>query len=150
LLKHREYGRVQDYLDLRKAATETIRKKQLSDLGVNFTEEEYLLHAGLANMDLAPTKDHLDKIYAWFNKLLSANRTGKIYDQRALEWVLAHKWFQACRKLTVVELLKWGRFWQYSFSYFSAFTFGQKIKSIYFLLITMFHDIRLFKREAVK
>jgi glycosyltransferase involved in cell wall biosynthesis len=150
LLKHREYGRVQDYLDLRKIATETIRKKQLSDLGVNFTEEEYSLHASLVNMDLVPTKAYSDKIYAWFNRLLSANKKKKIYDRQTLEWVLAHKWFLASRKLPIMELLKWGEFWQYAFSYFSVFTLPQKMKSIYLLLNMMLHDVRIFNREAVK
>ena len=150
MLKHREYGRVQDYLGLRKAATEAIRKKQLSDLGVNFTEEEYSLHASLVNMDFMPTKEYSDKIYAWFNRLLYANKKKNIYDQQMLEWVMAHKLFQTLRQLSILELLKWNKFWQYSYSFYSAFTLPQKIKSIYFLSKIVFQDIRSLKRADVK
>ena len=150
LLKYRKHDGARSIGTTTESCSDVIRRKQLKELVGHFSEEEYSLHASLINMEFMPTKEYLDKIYIWFNRLLSSNKDKNIYDQQMIEWILAHKWFLASRKLSIMELLKWRRSWQYAYSYFSAFTFGQKMKSIYLLLNMMLHDGRMFKREAVK
>jgi hypothetical protein len=72
-------------------------QRQLSDLGINTSSEEIDLHYALSFANAEATdKDFIEKAEAWLLKIREHNKINKIYDQKALNYVLGHRWTKIC------------------------------------------------------
>jgi glycosyltransferase involved in cell wall biosynthesis len=72
-------------------------QQQLQQLGMNPTLEEIDLHYALGFGNGKTTdKDFIEKAEAWLLKIKEHNRINKIYDLKALNNVLGHRWTKIC------------------------------------------------------
>ena len=65
----------------------------LSELGIDFSEEELLLHRFIAlDFFLPPTAENVQKARKWLVRLISYNHEHKIYPPHAFEKICEQKW----------------------------------------------------------
>jgi glycosyltransferase involved in cell wall biosynthesis len=72
-------------------------QRQLEDLGINPTMQEIDLHYALSfGNGETFDKDFIEKAEAWLLKIREHNQINKIYDPKALNYVLGHRWTKIC------------------------------------------------------
>jgi glycosyltransferase involved in cell wall biosynthesis len=72
-------------------------QRQLEDLGINPTMQEIDLHYALSfGNGETFDKDFIEKAEAWLLKIREHNQIIKIYDPKALNYVLGHRWTKIC------------------------------------------------------
>ncbi|MFZ2621012.1 MAG: glycosyltransferase family 2 protein [Minisyncoccia bacterium] len=65
-----------------------IRLRELTDLGLSPTREDMIIHNS--------TKSDLNEQEKWLEKIIEANKVNKIYNNKALNKIIYHRWFEAC------------------------------------------------------
>jgi glycosyltransferase involved in cell wall biosynthesis len=73
---------------------EAIHRRQLEQLGISPTQEEFALHAAIAEDRYDP--DSLTSVAEWLERLGSANAGSQTYDEATLDSLLATKLYFAC------------------------------------------------------
>ncbi|MHA6532036.1 glycosyltransferase [Paenibacillus sp. BAC0078] len=78
------------YQDLQEQSAELIRRRQLSQLGLFPSHEEYLVHMDFSRFSIRVHEyDYYKKALAWAHKILEANLQVRKYDQETLNTVLS-------------------------------------------------------------
>ena len=77
----------------------TVAARQLQALGLPADEATVSRHISLARLKkegISPDRDFLDQASHWLERIAEANRERRIYNQRALNAILAQFWAVAC------------------------------------------------------
>ncbi len=72
------------------------QKLQIKKLGINATDEEYLLHYSILKLNYTFDKIYATNVLLWFRKISEANTKSNFYDQTTLDDMLHLKWFSFC------------------------------------------------------
>jgi glycosyltransferase involved in cell wall biosynthesis len=78
------------------ASSQTIRLAQLSRLGISPTPEEAQLHHNVSRWRFESSASFLSATREWFDKLLGANRSAKVYPEAEFLAVLGRRWTDVC------------------------------------------------------
>ncbi len=100
------------------AVADTVRVRELQALGIDSNPAELELHHDLARAHYPPGEAGLDKVEAWFNKLLAANQVSQRYPAEALKRTLGRHWLLACRRVVrQLGMVAWRRYRSSSLSW---------------------------------
>jgi glycosyltransferase involved in cell wall biosynthesis len=127
------------YNEKLKKNADRIRYRQLKHLGIEPTEEEFIIYNRLKNGNSSKL-EHLDEVSKYIDKILEANKITGIYSEPALCRVLARKWFQLCSNSTRNGFLMWHKYNEKFGSKYITLTYKQKVL---FLLKCFMHINRM-------
>ena len=81
-----------------------VRKRLLTELGIEPTEEELQLHGDISLWRIETDRPFLERAHAWLLELRSANAERGMIQQQVFEQVLARRWYEICCIATPIGL----------------------------------------------
>jgi len=107
-----------------------IMQLQLARLGVATEAHELKTHFHLYALRVTPSVGELDKVEQWLQKLISANRESKIYDEAVMRSVCSAYWFEACTHASPNGFEVVQRYWRAELRDASGTSSGRMLKML--------------------
>ena len=105
-----------------------IRSKLLKDLGISATTAELDIHRRFVRPDYFNSKEFINKLEIWLNKILSANKKASIYEQDSLVKIISSRWLNACNSNANLGFWVIKKFWQSPLKKINYYNFWQTLK----------------------
>lgn len=98
-------GITEKHKEVRSEKEKVIFRKQLLELGIDATDEELELHSLIKNGRPITQIETLKSIEEWLLKIISKNKTLKVYNHHMLKKVIFHRWLKVCNKSSSLHFL---------------------------------------------
>ena len=105
-----------------------VRSKLLKDLGMSATTAELDIHRRFVRPDYFNSKEFINKLEIWLNKILSANKKTSIYKQESLIKIISSRWLNACDTNANLGFWVIKKFWQSPLKKINCDNFWQTLK----------------------
>lgn len=112
----------------RHGMADRVRRRLLSNLRVNPTEDEFNLHHMLSTWQYKVTEYPLPDVEQWLHRLLEANEQLKLYSYSGLLRVLGDKWFYACNIASVQGMSVWREYNKSVFGMLAPVSISDKLR----------------------
>lgn len=114
LLLYRQHAKQigKEYSGEQKKTANKIRLRQLKQLEILPTDEEFMIHQRLSYFDYEASKLFVKSAESWLLKLQIANERVRIYPQQAFNRVLGEYWFKVCAAAASLGIWAWKNYRQ--------------------------------------